>query len=81
MFSGYPKSYLSRQLQKKDRLLSALDSRYTKDYTDTFADVDDIFSVFADYGHYSDKGNELVAERLATDILKEFGDVKGARHG
>ena len=80
-FSGYPKRYFSRQRQKKERLLSVLDSRYTKDYTDAFDDVDDIFSVFADYGHYSDKGNELIAERLAADILKEFGDVKGARHG
>jgi lysophospholipase L1-like esterase len=29
--------------------------------------------VFSDYTHYSDEGSRIMAERLAADILNEFG--------
>jgi hypothetical protein len=70
---GFTPGYLSRQRKRKDMLIASMDSRYTKDYSDTFAHVGDIGTLFMDYAHYSDDGNQLVAERFSADILNEFG--------
>jgi hypothetical protein len=69
---GRPPGYFFRQKQRKDMLLSVLDERYTKDYTEIFRDVDDIYAMFADSLHLSSEGNRLVAERFAADILEAF---------
>ena len=65
--------YFSRQRKKKDEVLTVLGSRYAKDYSDTFANIEDVYSMFADYGHLSSEGNRLIAQRCAKDILAEFG--------
>ena len=65
--------YFSRKRAKKDEILSLLGSRYAKDFSDTFAHVKDIFSMFADYGHLSSEGNRLTAQRCAAEILAAVG--------
>jgi hypothetical protein len=71
---GLTPGFFQRKIAAKEKLLTALDSRYTKDYSDTFSQEGDVFSLFADGMHYSDEGCRLVAERFAADILNEFGD-------
>ncbi len=66
---GTASGYFSREKERKDALLSVLDKRYTKDYSEIFWDADDIYSMFADAHHFSNEGNRIVAQRLASDIL------------
>lgn len=75
-FCGLSSGYLSKQKKRINEALNILDKQYTKDYTDTFIDVDDIYSMYADSMHLSDEGNRLVAERCASEILDTFGDRK-----
>jgi hypothetical protein len=72
-FKGLTPGYFSRRSKDKEKLLSALDSLHTKDYSNTFSQVGDLFTVFVDNMHYSDKGCRLMAERFTADILNEFG--------
>jgi hypothetical protein len=71
---GLTPGFFQRKTATKEKLLAVLDNRYSKDYTDTFSQIDDVFSLFADGTHYTDKACRLVAERFAADILKEFGN-------
>ncbi len=64
--------YLARQRKNKEKLLSVLNPLHTKDYSDTFANIDDIYDMFVDYAHYTDAGGKLIAGRCAADILKTF---------
>ena len=77
MLRGFSRGFLSRQRKRKDEFVSLVDKQNIKDYSDTFIEVNDIFSMFADWGHLSGEGNRLVAERCADDILLAFsGDRK-----
>ena len=73
-FRGASPGYLSRRRLEKDRMIAALDKKHTKDYSDAFNGVDDIFSMFADAAHLTSEGNRLVAERCAADILGVFSN-------
>ena len=70
---GLSSGFLTRQRERKDEYLSVSNKEITKDYTDTFANVDDIFSMFIDEAHLSSAGNRLIAQRCAADILDAFG--------
>ncbi len=63
---------LSAKKERKKLLLAALDSMYTKDYSEAFNGVEDMYSLFCDATHFSGEGNRIIAGLLAEDILKEF---------
>jgi hypothetical protein len=69
----YGEGFMKRQRKIKEDAVSVLDRRYLKDYTNVFDAEDDVFSLYPDHMHYSDKAAQIVAEQFASDILKEFG--------
>ncbi|MDR1321140.1 MAG: hypothetical protein LBK56_06900 [Gracilibacteraceae bacterium] len=65
--------YLARRRKQKDAAVAAVKGECVKDYTDSFKDVDNIFEMYADISHLTDKGNEIIAKRCADDIVQAFG--------
>lgn len=63
--------YYARRRGEKDEFLSQV--AWARDYTGCFLDVENIFSAYTDSLHFSNIGIELVAERLAREIITEFG--------
>jgi len=70
---GLSAGYLERARKKKDAAISELHDDCVKDYTDSFAGMDDIFEFYADITHLTNRGNQIIAERCAKDILTVFG--------
>jgi hypothetical protein len=66
--------YLSVLRQEKEKALSVAGDGM-KDYTDSFSGVadTDLFDMYIDGNHLTDRGNEIIAERRARDILRAFG--------
>lgn len=73
-FTNRSEGYITRQKALKNAAVSALNKNIIKDYSSIFDNVDDVYSIFADYWHLSEKGNTIVAKRLCADILKVFGN-------
>ncbi len=69
--------YLARERARHEQLMSVLNKQYTWDYTDTFSESSNLFSMFADDNHYSKEGRMLIAKRMAGDIIKNFCANKG----
>lgn len=69
---GLGEGHFSRSKKRKDAIINEIHSPFLKDYTNTFDNESDIFSIFADTRHFTDKGNKIVAQRIASDILAEF---------
>lgn len=72
-FRGLSPAFYARKRQQKDELVAALHGANIKDYSDAFAGVDDIFSMYVDARHFSDEAFELLAARSAKEILADFG--------
>ena len=71
-FLGLSSKYFERCRKRKDEYIKTVNSPCVKDYSDTFNEVEDIFNVYSDAQHFSQKGNELIAKRLADDITLHF---------
>ncbi|MDR1203863.1 MAG: hypothetical protein LBL26_00055 [Peptococcaceae bacterium] len=71
---GLSPGYLARKRKQKEAAISSVNGVCVKDYTDSFNGVDNIFEMYADISHLTDKGNEIIAERCAKDILQTFGE-------
>jgi hypothetical protein len=69
---GLSSGYLARVRKRKDIAVSAVEDCLVKDYTDSFAGIDNIFEMYADITHLTDSGNNIIAERCAKDILTMF---------
>jgi len=63
--------FLARARKRKDEMIEVLSDLSVKDYTDTFDEVPDIFDMFVDIRHYTSGGNDLIAQRLADDLISE----------
>jgi hypothetical protein len=72
LFTGRSPGHLSVLRREKETALSVAGD-CIKDYTDSFSGVADIFDMYADSGHLTDRGNAIIAERFAKDILHTFG--------
>ena len=72
--TGLSPGYLARMRRLKESVLSTVGGTQVKDYTDCFVGVDDIFDMYQDAHHLTDKGHEIIAERCARDILRTFGE-------
>jgi hypothetical protein len=72
--TGLSPGYLSVLRREKEMALS-LAGDGMKDYTDRFSGVadTDLFDMYIDGSHLTDRGNEIIAERCARDILHAFG--------
>jgi len=79
-YGGLSKGYYARQRARKEDLLAVLNREHTKDYTKTFNGVNDIYEMFTDGMHFSDKGNELLAKRCARDIIETFGGCENGKN-
>jgi hypothetical protein len=71
---GLSPGYLARKRSTKDGFLAKAAEYCVKDYSDTFAEVGEIFDMFADISHLTNEANELVAQRFTDDILRTFGN-------
>jgi hypothetical protein len=67
--------YLSVLRREKETALSVAGD-CIKDYSDSFSGVADIFDMYVDTHHLTDRGNSIIAERFAKDILLAFGGDK-----
>jgi hypothetical protein len=66
--------FLNRHRVLQERIVSSLDKHYTKDYSAIFSKDDNVFELYPDHMHYSDKAAIIIAARFAADILNEFGN-------
>jgi hypothetical protein len=69
---GRSPGYLSVLRRQKEAALNCCGD-CVKDYTDSFSESVDIFDMYADSDHLTDRGNAIVAKRCAKDILRAFG--------
>jgi hypothetical protein len=69
---GLSKGYLARKRQKKDMLITQLGNSNVLDYTDSFINETNVFELFTDRMHLSDKGAKIIAERCFNEIITAF---------
>jgi hypothetical protein len=79
--TGLSPGYLAREREMQGDALKAIGSSQVKDYSNIFDGVEDIFSIFSDLLHYTGKGNDILAQKLADDILDEFAGQKNKYGG
>jgi hypothetical protein len=76
--TGMSTGYLGRMRERAERI-TGRNGDCTKDFTDVFDDIEDIFSMYTDLLHPTEQGNEIIARRFAEEILREFGPETGRR--
>ncbi|MDR1705739.1 MAG: hypothetical protein LBS19_13790 [Clostridiales bacterium] len=74
--TGLNAGYLSRQRKAKDGIVAMIGSPNVRDFTGIFDGEQDIFGLFVDATHFTDRGNGVIAHRMAQDILAEYTPIK-----